>query len=259
MSKDKSKANSRTIAIALAICLAVPIQASAECGGFIRWSSQTLDSYQRKHRVYPVESDARRLAIRLLPALWVTPDSWKPIDFDRYLKSSELFRDGQKTPLARGDQVRPAIAKLDREAQCSTWLRAPEQPPAAIAPVYIQVYNDVGPNGEPGWLYFKYTYVFDWSGLAEKRSFASRVGATLTGGNPDRWHRLDVHTSAVVGVDAKRVLRTLTLQQHNDKRTYVAGLDFPVAPPLTPSSKRGGRNAARTTGASSTSGSGQQN
>ena len=54
----------------------------------------------------------------------------------------------------------------------------------------------------------------------------SRIGSTLAGGNAKRWHRLDVHTSAVVGLDSNTTIRTFTLQQHNNKRTYVAGLDF---------------------------------
>lgn len=201
-------------------------RAFAECDSFIRWSETTLDDYQRDHRVYPVDATLQQLATKALPALWVTQGSWQPIDFGRYLASSTLYSSTTSVALAQGDAVRGAIAELTREEQCATWLEAPEQPASANAPVYVQVYRDDGPTGEQNWLYFKYTYVFDWSGLARKRSFISRIGAMLTGGNANKWHRLDVHTSAVVGIDANLNIRTLSVQQHNNKRTYVAGLDF---------------------------------
>lgn len=209
-----------------AVIAVLSISAWAECDGFIEWSSQSLTRYQQDHRIYPVSLELQQLAQRVMPALSTTEDSWRPIDFDEYLASAELFDGKQRRPIATGKNIRSTIQSLDKEAQCLSWLKAPDQAPAEVAPVYIQAYRDIGPTGQEGWLYFKYTYVFDWSGLARKRSLVSRIGSALAGGNAKRWHRLDVHTSAVVGLDPTKTIRTLTLQQHNNKRTYVAGLDF---------------------------------
>lgn len=218
--------------------------AQANCDGFIRWSAETLDSYQSKHRIYPVPTDLQQLARQHLPNLWVHPSSYQPINFDHYLTQATLYDNGGKTVLAKGESIRISLANLSREDQCATFISSPEQQPAEQAPVYVQVYRDHGPTdgsvgkdkdkdkGGADWLYLKYTWVFDWSGLAKQRGWISRVGTALSGGRPHKWHRLDVHTSAVLGLDANRTLRTLSLQQHNNKRTHVAGLDFPLGEPL---------------------------
>lgn len=206
--------------------------AHATCDDFIRWSAETLDTYQAEHRIYPLPADLQTLATQHMPNLWVHPNSYRPIDFDAYLSQASLYQSPGNRVIAQADTTRSAIRALSREEQCATHLKSPEQPDADIAPVYVQAYTDHGPDAEPNWLYLKYTWVFDWSGLAEQRGWLSRVGAVLTGGKASRWHRLDVHTSATLGLDATRQVRTLSLQQHNNKRTHVAGIDFPHNEPL---------------------------
>ena len=49
----------------------------------------------------------------------------------------------------------------------------------------------------------------------------------MSGGNPDRWHRLDIHTAAILAFDADHRLRLVTLAQHNHQHTYLAGVDLP--------------------------------
>ena len=222
----------RLLALLLSAVGATPVAASEPaCGGFIDWVADSVDRYQELHRVHPVDDALRALAVRFQPRLWVSPGSYRPVDFDAYLASATLYALEDDRVLA-APPATAATMTLSRAEQCRAYLDAPEVLPASPAPVYVQVFRDAGPDGSQGWLYFKYTVVFDWSGLAQERGFVSRVGSTLTGGAADRWHRLDVHTSAIVGVDAERRLRTLTLQQHNNKRTYVAGLDFDASKPV---------------------------
>ncbi len=54
------------------------------------------------------------------------------------------------------------------------------------------------------------------------------LGALLTGGGKERWHRLDVHTAVILGFDHQQRLRLLTLAQHNHQQTYLPGRDFPA-------------------------------
>ena len=220
------------IQLAGLIALTLSSATHANCDGFIRWSAETLDSYQAEHRIFPLTRVLQKLAAEHLPSLWVHPDSYRPIDFDTYLAQATLHKAAGGKVLAESKAVRGALNALSREEQCTTYLQSPEQPAAEIAPVYVQAYTDQGPDGTSDWLYLKYTWVFDWSGLAEQRGWLSRVGSMLTGGRADRWHRLDVHTAATLGLDANRKVRTLSLQQHNNKRTYVAGLDFPTKMPV---------------------------
>ena len=222
----------RATQLATTTALLLASTSQADCDGFIRFSAASLDSYQAEHRIFPIPEDVQHMATKHLPSLWVHPDSYRPIDFDAYLSEASLHKVSGRGAIARAAEIRPAIGAMSREEQCATYLKSPEQPAAEIAPVYVQAYADHGPNREPGWLYLKYTWVFDWSGLAEQRGWVSRIGAVLTGGNVNRWHRLDVHTSATLGLDANRTPRTLSLQQHNNKRTYVAGLDFPHGEPI---------------------------
>jgi len=170
------------ISLVLVALTAFPRASHAACDGFIRWSAETLDNYQKEHRIYPLSADLQQLATKHLPNLWVHPESYRPIDFDTYLNQANLHEIVSKKIIAQADAIRPTLKAMSREEQCSTYLQSPEQPAAETAPVYVQVYKDQGPNEEPNWLYLKYTWVFDWSGLAEQRGWLSKIGALLTGG-----------------------------------------------------------------------------
>jgi hypothetical protein len=68
--------------------------------------------------------------------------------------------------------------------------------------------------------------------LAEERSIFASVGVTLTGGDSEKWHRFDVHTSVILGVDEQQTARTLTIMQHNHQRTWIIGKDLPAELPV---------------------------
>jgi hypothetical protein len=200
---------------------------AAECDEFVSLVATAKTSYQKKHRIYPVPDAIKALARRYMPRLWVHPQSWHPIAFEDYLDRSRLIRkfDGQVV------RVRPSIHSLyalDFANQCATYLESEEIKPQVPAPVYIQVYWDQNPAiASETWTYIKYNLVFDWSGLAKKISWYSRLGVLLSGGNPDRWHRLDIHTAAILAFDSNHRLRLVTLAQHNHQHTYLAGVDLP--------------------------------
>ena len=217
----------------LLLCLAllVPLTAQA-CDGFVSMVAGAVRRYQAAHRVYPVPDDLRRLAVAHLPRLWVHPDSWQPIDFDDYLKKATLYvrEDGRLV------RRQPDVAYLDSlplEVQCERYLEAPPVAPSRPAPVYIQVYRDASPVDDAReWTYIKYNLAFDWSGLAYHTGWLPRLAAFLSGGDARRWHRLDIHVSAILAFDERRRLRLVSLAQHNYQRTYLAGRDFPPAAPI---------------------------
>lgn len=209
-----------------------PTTLAAACDAFIALAAPASWRYQAAHRVYPVPAPLRRLAVRHMPRLWVHPASWQPIDFADYLAQARLVS------LATGAVVsahpRPAdFEGLTLEAQCGLYLRAGEVRPRRPAPVYIQVYRDGSPaRAAARWIYVKYNFVFDWSGLARRTSLLTHAGVMLTGASHRRWHRLDVHVAAVLAFDEQHRLRLLTLAQHNYQRTYLAGRDFDPERPL---------------------------
>jgi len=209
------------------------------CDEFVSWGAPTKRAYRRAHRVYPVPAEYRRWANRYLPRLWVHPDSWQPIDFEDYLaKATLVSKEGGRTLLSRPTATQ--ISSLSHEEQCNAYMKADEVAPVRPAPVYVQVFRDDNPSApDDSWIFIKYNLVFDWSGLAEKISFLSRIGAYISGGELDKWHRLDVHTAAIVAVDIEGDLRLLTIAQHNTQQTYLPGVDFPPGrPPMLVAAKR---------------------
>ena len=161
-----------------------------------------------------------------MPRLWVHPDSWQPIDFDDYLANAQLI-DSESGKALRASPNAASLANLTFEQQCGVYLQADPVPASQPAPVYVQAYRDESPaSPEANWTYIKYNWVFDWSGLAAELNALSSMGAWLTGGDLARWHRLDIHISAVLAFDRKNRLKLLTLAQHNHQQTFLAGRDF---------------------------------
>ena len=199
---------------------------AAECDEFVSWVAPAKDAYFKKNRIYPIPDHIQVLAKQHMPQLWVHPESWQPIDFDDYLMKSKLIRKTDHKVL----KVSPSaqyLATLDQEAQCSLYLDADEIIPNNPAPVYIQAFWDQNPaDPDEKWIFIKYNLVFDWSGLAAEISWLSRLGAWLSGGHQDRWHRLDIHLAAILAFDSRKHLRLLTLAQHNHQQTFLPGLDF---------------------------------
>lgn len=200
---------------------------AAECDRFVAWVAPAKDRYFRQHRIYPIPASIRKLARQYLPRLWIHPQSWHPIDFEDYLAGSKLFRKNDKIVF----QISPSaeyMASLSREQQCDFYLDAGEIAPRNPAPIYIQAFRDENPaDSHEHWTYIKYNLVFDWSGLAAELSWLSRLGAWASGGEFDRWHRLDIHLAAILAFDSQKRPRLLSLAQHNHQQTFLAGIDFP--------------------------------
>jgi hypothetical protein len=205
-----------------------PSISAGECDRFVAWVHKAKNVYIQNHQVYPVPTVIQQLAVGYMPKISVHPDSWQPISFDQYLALSKLVRRSDNQTLLESPEPKD-IAALGYEDQCASYLKAAEIAPVQLAPIYVQVFKDHSPTdaGED-WIYIKYNLVFDWSGLANKISWLAALGATLTGGDRDRWHRLDVHTAAILAFDSQRKLRLLTLAQHNHQHTYIPGQDFPA-------------------------------
>ena len=208
-----------------------PNISTSECDPFVAWVASAKDTYIKTHQIYPVPEALQALAVRYMPRLWVHPESWRPISFEDYLAQSKLLRRSNGKVLIESPSVE-AIAALSQEDQCNAYLEADDVVPNSPAPFYIQVFQDRSPaNPLETWTYIKYNPMFDWSGLAKQLSWVSRLGAFFTGGGKDRWHRLDIHTSAILAFDSQYRLRMLTLAQHNHQQTYLPGKDFPADQP----------------------------
>ena len=214
------------VAAFLFFALTGAICSAANCDEFVSWVTPAKNAYQNAHRIHPVPEIYKDLAVRFMPRIWVHPESWQPIDFDEYLAKSRLVRTSDRKVLITAPSIRDMIA-LDYEEQCAVHLEADEVLSRNPAPIYIQVFHDQNPvDATDQWIYIKYNLVFDWSGLAAKISWLSRLGAWLSGGDLDRWHRLDIHLAAILAFDTDRQLRMLTLAQHNHQQTFLAGIDF---------------------------------
>ena len=222
-----------TVAVLILTLLFSALPAFSECSKFVAWVKPAIDLYQKKHRVHPVPQPVRELATRFMPRLWVHPGSWQPIDFDDYLQGASLV-DTTNGQVVDPEPDAASLSGLSYRMQCRVHLEAEPVKARQPAPVYIQVYHDESPV-DPAikWTYIKYNWVFDWSGLAADLNFLSRMGAWIGGGGLKRWHRLDIHTAAILAFDQNTRLRMLTLAQHNHQQTYIAGIDFKAAhPPL---------------------------
>ena len=200
---------------------------AAECDRFVAWVGPAKNAYFKQHRIYPIPAHIRELAGRYLPRLWVHPQSWHPIDFEDYLARSTLIHKRDKSVFKSTPSAR-YLKTLSHEQQCRLYLEAEEIAPQNPAPIYIQAFRDENPaDPDENWTYLKYNLVFDWSGLAAEINWLSRLGAWLSGGKLDRWHRLDIHLAAILAFDSQQRLRLLTLAQHNHQQTFLPDIDFP--------------------------------
>ncbi len=204
-----------------------------ECDEFVSWVYPAKQAYIGKHQLYPVPAEIRELAERFMPQIWVAPKSWQPISFEEYLLRAKLMRLADDKILQVSPTVRD-LQTLSHAEQCSTYLQADEVPPAVPAPLYIQVFRDRSPiEATQQWIYIKYNPVFSWSGLAREISWLASLGVVLSGGNAEKWHRLDIHTSAILAFNEKQEFKMLTLAQHNHQHTFLTGRDLPAdKPPL---------------------------
>jgi hypothetical protein len=206
---------------------------AAECDEFVSMVATAKTSYQKEHRIYPVPDAIKALAQNYMPRLWVHPQSWHPISFADYLDRSRLIRKSDGQVVGQKPSIH-SLRALDFDNQCATYLKSEEIKSQTPAPVYIQVFWDQSPAiTTEKWTYIKYNLVFDWSGLAKKISWYSRLGVLMIGGDADRWHRLDIHTAAILAFDSNQHLRLVTLAQHNHQHTYLTGVDLPgIARPM---------------------------
>jgi hypothetical protein len=214
-------------AIVILFLSSVAITRAADCDEFVTLVKPAKDAYMKEHRIYPIPQSVKALARRFMPRLWVHPPSGQPIAFEDYLARSRVVRNSDDHVIMQHPTWR-YLADLSGEEQCRVHLDAPEVTPRNPAPLYIQAFWDESPaNPAEQWTYIKYNLVFDWSGLAAEISWLSRFGAFLSGGQVNRWHRLDIHLAAVMAFDGAQRLRLLTLAQHNHQQTFLPGRDFP--------------------------------
>ncbi|MBD3274716.1 MAG: hypothetical protein GF372_05360, partial [Candidatus Marinimicrobia bacterium] len=190
------------IVLCLTTCiLPADLAAENECDMFVAMVDSAMNDYFSRTRVYPVPAELQQFAADNIPKLWVHPESWQPIDFSRYLEQAVLKKTGERGVIASKISV-DSLSALSTHRECGHYFESPDVPAANPAPVYIQVFRDVSPvDSSAEWTYIKYNFVFDWSGLAEKISPVSRAGVFLLPGNLEKWHRLDVHTCAILGFD----------------------------------------------------------
>jgi hypothetical protein len=208
------------------------------CDDFISMVFQAKETYYKNHRIYPVPLNIINLAEQYQPIVYLSPGNKAPIDFSDYLKSAVLKdKDGK---IAIHSPQSSDLSSLSMSEQCFHYLEASEVPASQTAPFYVQVFQDKRPDGvAKNWTYIKYNLTFDWSGLAKKTSWLAALGVFITGGISEHWHRLDIHTAAVLVFDENLQLRFLTLAQHNHMKTYLAGRDFPEdRPPVLVSALR---------------------
>lgn len=230
-----SNSGSIILYFALVVFLVGPSCAGTphKCDSFIDLTLTETLAYQSAKRVYPVPVQLQQLAIQYMPRLWTHPDSGQPIDFDQYLRQATVYHYKGSVLAERADV--PTLQAMSVAQQCDAYLDAPDVVSGKVAPVYIQAFQDRSPgsavSGASDWTYFKYNFVFDWSGLPYEHSIVASIGAAVTGGEPTRWHRLDIHGSVVLAFDPKGNLRTLTLLQHHYQKTFLAGRDFPAQAP----------------------------
>lgn len=205
--------------------------ASTSCSNFVMRVAPVKTAYMAEHQLFPVPAELQALANRYLPQLRVHPQSWQPISFASYLAEAKLIRHTDDAILSHAPTA-ASLAAMPMDQQCGTYLQASEIKAAAPAPVYVQVYRDRSPTDPTEqWTYIKYNPVFDWSGLATKTSAWAKIGSFLTGGHKDRWHRLDIHTAAILAFDSRQRFRLLTLAQHNHQQTFLVGRDLPADQP----------------------------
>ena len=221
------------IGCALLLLLTACATSSNLCDGFTNWVEPARADYFPKHRIYPLNEEHRRLVATYQPRLVMHTLGTPPIDFDDYLRGAELVR-------LQGENINnvamDALATLSYAEQCGAYIKPARQEVVSRPPYpwYVQVFRDRGPGGEEGWLYLKYNLMFDWSGLALHISRSAQMGVNLFGPKAaDRWHRLDVHVAVIIGLDAKRRQRMVTITQHNYARTYLAGPEFDASRPVT--------------------------
>jgi len=202
-------------------------QGYAKCDPFIALVEAAKTVYFHTHRIYPVPLVLQELAEKYKPQLWVHPDSWHPISFEKYLSQATLIRKSNQQVVKKAPRAQ-YLAKMSVAAQCQTYLEAPNIKSETVAPVYVQFFKDDSPGKtEKRWTYIKYNFIFDWSGLAQEKSLFTKIGAFFAGGKTNQWHRLDVHTAAILAFDTQFSLRALTLTQHNYQQTFLPGKDFP--------------------------------
>lgn len=189
-------------------------------------------SYFASHRIYPLSAADQALAEKYKPRLVLHPQGLAPIDFDDYLVDAELMS------LVDKQQAHPQLrdaAKSNFSRQCTQYVKPARQEVSSRPPYpwYVQVFRDKAPGKTTEeWTYLKYNLIFDWSGLALDMGWMARTGVFLLGASPTKWHRLDVHTTVVIGVDGRGYQRLVTINQHNYVRTYLGGTDFDMGQPV---------------------------
>lgn len=167
------------------------------------------------------------LLARFAPRFMVPPGHAGLIGFYEDYVSSGRLVDGDGRIIARD----PTRAELNavRDDPRVTFIHEPRD--AAPSPVVLARIEHVpGPAANAsGWTFMTYSAVFRVSGLPAAMPWfeESALGAIA---DLEDWHQLDHYTATTIILDETRRPVAVSMQQHNGRRTYLAGRDIPLPP-----------------------------
>jgi hypothetical protein len=177
----------------------------------------------------------RELLERFKPRLFISPDSYPPVDFYLdYLPDTVLRKGSMRREILETEVDRDVLLRVHQDGDYYLDYQLSARDVMALErdslhpTFYGRVYRDwVMVDGEKiSLLFLKYSPVYPVSGLPPgiprwKRFFSRFIG------NPDDWHELDIHGAIhVVLLEETEYPIGVLLAQHNHHRTYLRGIDF---------------------------------
>ncbi|MDZ7795342.1 MAG: hypothetical protein U5P10_17110 [Spirochaetia bacterium] len=221
-----SKKVAQWAGIVVVVTVAVALVLLSRSGGE---SFQTAFArYPSRMEYLPQDDPAtRKLLEKHLPRVFLSPDSYRPMDFyTEYLPNTHAYNESGE--LIATDVTREVLRRIQENE--SYYLRflgdaAAMLPPApeamSLTPTaYGRIYKDIVPGSERELLFLKYSFVFPGSGLPAHMSDWKRTAARLVG-DPVDWHQLDIHGSIYVVLDAKNNEPVaVMLSQHHNGRVF---------------------------------------
>jgi hypothetical protein len=202
---------------------------------------EPLTSLQKDWRSDDWGADAsskeRAILSRFRPRIYITPDSYYPIDFYRDYVAYAQLKDDQGNVLVEGPSPqqlknveRHHGVYLDFKGDFLKRRLRPNSTPnpviyGRIIPEVLHIERGAKTVSKPV-LVLKYNSVFAASGLPSKMSLLKQLLSHMAG-DPEIWHELDIHGAVQVIVDKETLKPYLVLlAQHNHFRTYIVGEDL---------------------------------
>jgi len=184
--------------------------------------------YPSRMEDLPQEDPAtRRLLEKHLPRIFLSPDSYRPMDFYAdYLPNTRAYNESGE--LSATEVTREVLRRMQDSE--SSYLRFLDDAAAMLPPspeamsltptAYGRIYTDIVPGSERELLFLKYSFVFPYSGLPARMSDWKHTAARLVG-EPVDWHQLDIHGSIYVVLDAESTEPVaVMLSQHHHARVF---------------------------------------